>query len=456
MLTVGSLFAGFGGLDLGLQRCGCEIRWQVEIEDYARAVLERHFPGAARFTDVLHFPPADFGALAVDLICGGFPCQDLSVAGKGAGLQGEKSGLFYELIRILQQLQPRFALIENVTALLSRGMGEVLGRLAEIGYDAEWHCIPAVYTGAHHFRDRLFIVASSRSQGPLPKLELPARGTLAGSWEPEPEIQRMAYGIPNRSHRLRGLGNAVLPQVGELITRAIIKALPAAGGPGSDSVSKSARKLATWRADEYDWRTDQRCLLEGWQAFQASWPRSGIMRDGVAWRLPTQYPGYPEWSRQNEKTILPTPNASDGSRGPESKATKQKRGSGGVNLVTAAALWPTPTRSDSAGGGFYGNGSPKLQGAVSLYPTPLASDAKGLKSLYKNTLSLRGYVELFPTPRSRDFKDSGSVPHSRQADPGKDTLGQRVAREGSGGPLNPEWVEWLMGFPGGWSEVAAG
>ena len=164
-LTFGSLFAGIGGFDLGFERAGMRCRWQVEIDKYANRVLEKHWPRVARWDDITTFPPA-FGDWSVDVICGGFPCQDISYAGLGAGLDGERSGLFFEAIRVVQQLRPRIVVMENVAALLTRGLDRVLGTLAEIGYDAEWHCIPAASVGAPHIRNRAFIVAYSDDSGP--------------------------------------------------------------------------------------------------------------------------------------------------------------------------------------------------------------------------------------------------------------------------------------------------
>jgi len=269
-LTVGSLFAGIGGLELGLERAGMTVKWQVEIDEYCRQVLAKHWPDVPRWDDVCTFPPEDWTAeqLEVDLICGGFPCQDISTAGKGAGLEGERSGLFYEIIRIAGILRPRYLLLENVSALLARGLGAVLGELAQIGYDAQWHCIPAASVGAPHRRDRVFILADTKGKrlpqregsdtsGPgthsgagsngsgLPAGVLPhtnGRGILfeglgwqqeslsawretcwRNQWAVEPQVGRVADGIPRRVDRLRGLGNAVVPQVAEFIGRAIME-----------------------------------------------------------------------------------------------------------------------------------------------------------------------------------------------------------------------------------------
>lgn len=157
-MRIGSLFSGIGGLELGLEWAGLgHVVWQVEQDEFCRSVLAKHWPDAERFDDV-----RTVGAhclAPVDLICGGFPCQDLSYAGKGAGLAGARSGLWSEYRRIVGELRPRFVVVENVAALLARGLGDVLGDLAALGYDAEWHCLRASDVGAPHRRDRLFIVA---------------------------------------------------------------------------------------------------------------------------------------------------------------------------------------------------------------------------------------------------------------------------------------------------------
>ena len=163
MYTFGSLFAGIGGIDLGFERAGLKCKWQVEIDDYATQVLEKNWPNVERWGDVRTFPPDSSSKWKVDVIAGGFPCQDISNAGKGAGLDGEKSGLFYEIIRVARCVRPKAIVLENVAALLARGMGDVLGELAQIGFDAEWHCIPAAAVGAPHIRDRVFILGYANS-----------------------------------------------------------------------------------------------------------------------------------------------------------------------------------------------------------------------------------------------------------------------------------------------------
>lgn len=264
---------------MGLERAGLECSWQVEIDDYASRVLARHWPDVRRWRNVKTFVPdtaserrgawgprrtaarrerrsnsAWAAQWRVDLIAGGFPCQDISYAGKGAGLSGKRSGLWYEFVRIVRVLRPRYVLVENVAALLVRGLDAVLGTLASLGYDAEWHCIQAADVGAPHIRDRVFIMANSnpygtavvQSNGEKEKSEFDSsrrdnsqrlRENLARfqresgqvQWgldpanDPESGVGRMAYGVPNRVDRLRGLGNAVVPQVAEWIGRRIIE-----------------------------------------------------------------------------------------------------------------------------------------------------------------------------------------------------------------------------------------
>ena len=240
MLTVGSLFAGIGGFDLGLERAGMRVTWQSEIDEFCRAVLARHWPEVPRFGDVRGLTSSSLPP--VDVLCGGFPCQDLSSAGNAAGLVGERSGLWVEFVRLASELRPGYIIVENVSALLVRGLGRILGDLAEIGYDAEWDCIPASALGAPHPRDRVWVVAYPSSPGlqghrpgadgsaSAPRTGAPARGgrpgdarlTLGRTWRIEPDVGRMADGVPARVDRLRALGNALVPQIAQWIGGRIV------------------------------------------------------------------------------------------------------------------------------------------------------------------------------------------------------------------------------------------
>lgn len=230
-MTIGSLFSGIGGLDRGLEAAGHVVRWQVERDDYCRRVLSSHWPDVAQFEDVRTVGADTLEP--VECIAGGFPCQDLSYAGFGAGLAGARSGLWGEFRRLVGELRPRFVLVENVPALLTRGMGTVLGDLAALGFDAEWSSLSACAVGLPHVRRRLFIVAYAdgehgreglrravaRAFRPLQVIDgledsrARARARLA---DPS-ALYRGADGVPHGRERNRGIGNAVAPDVGRWI-----------------------------------------------------------------------------------------------------------------------------------------------------------------------------------------------------------------------------------------------
>jgi DNA (cytosine-5)-methyltransferase 1 len=213
----------------------------VEWEPYAQAVLRHRWPEVPLHDDIRSFhAPAGFA----EVIAGGFPCTDISTAGGKAGLDGEASGLWREFRRIIGEVRPQWVIVENVAALLYRGIGDVLGDLAEIGYDAEWHCIPAAYVGApidREGRDRVWIVAypnDRRFRGPRLSREFArelvgcppwrdcTRGGVPGAApdhaQGEPRIPRVADGVPNRTHRIAAIGNAVCPPLVAAIGRTIM------------------------------------------------------------------------------------------------------------------------------------------------------------------------------------------------------------------------------------------
>jgi len=234
------LFAGIGGFSLGFERAGMECVGHVEIDPYAQKVLLKHWPKVKLMEDVKNVKGTEFGQ--IDLLCGGFPCQDLSVGGKQKGITGERSGLFDEIIRIARVCKPRFIVLENVANLLARPdwFGYVLGRLAQIGYDAEWEIIRAWQVGLPHSRARIFIVAYSnecRLQTILEKYGnirqiLSKAPNLSNSYPYDQQITglgsyrgiRESDGVPNRTHRIRCLGNALLPQIAEYIGNCIMEA----------------------------------------------------------------------------------------------------------------------------------------------------------------------------------------------------------------------------------------
>lgn len=308
-MRVLDIFSGIGGFSLGLEAAGMRTVAFCEVDPFCRAVLAQHWPGVPIYDDVRTLTTTALrrDGIAVDLVCGGFPCQDVSFAGKRAGLEGARSGLWGEYRRLVGEVRPRFVIVENVPGLLSLGMGTVLGDLSALGYDAVWDCIPASAVGAPHRRDRVWIVAYADRQGQhdgaehaevggasepvahasgerdephrepgelavagrpaegqgdqrqrrrraadcrgqdVPNANVPRRaqsqwagealsgagsseppGPLGGGWGAwlsEPDVGRVADGVPARVDRLRALGNAVVPQTPALIGRAIMDAM---------------------------------------------------------------------------------------------------------------------------------------------------------------------------------------------------------------------------------------
>jgi len=287
------LFAGIGGFTIGLEKAGFETVAFCEIEPYAQKVLKKNWPEVPIYDDVRTITAERLvsDGIRVDVITGGFPCQDISVAGNQAGIaDGTRSGLWSECARLIGELRPRYAIFENVTNLLNGERGDwfkrVLWDISAIGYDAEWHCIPASELGAHHHRDRVWIICYPRREVLLEDSRYgewrDSKSVIGGEdaqgkrecdpssigrssqnvadalykrlqrgihrrqesqwesklghfrrsssthgqptkneWDIEPDVGRVANGVPSKSHRLKCLGNAVVPPIPELIGRAI-------------------------------------------------------------------------------------------------------------------------------------------------------------------------------------------------------------------------------------------
>ena len=308
-LTVGSLFSGIGGLDLGLERAGMEVIWQSEIDPYGCRVLKKHWPEVVNHGNIKEINWGDI--VRPDIICGGYPCQPFSTAGKRNGTDDPRH-LWPWVRQAISELRPKYAILENVRGHITLGLSEVLGELAGIGYDAEWQIVSANSVGAPHLRERVIIIAypvrelanatgigcvhrqpqiftakrwldalsligsgstnvahtnDSRNRAPTgrtdanraqeiqgwdnqpqsgfsrcsaemadttsQRLQRPIGQVIEGDrerlangsrewWQTEPDVGRVANGIPSRVDRLRGLGNAVVPQVAELIGRMVI------------------------------------------------------------------------------------------------------------------------------------------------------------------------------------------------------------------------------------------
>lgn len=225
MLTVGSLFSGIGGFDLGLQRAGMSIAWQCEIDSYCQRVLQKHWPHIPRIPNVKDVNRSNVST--VDVLCGGFPCLVVSQAARGRNVA---VSLWPEFARIIRDLQPRYVIVENVEGLLSRGrgFGDVLGDLAESGFDATWQVLRASNFGAPHHRPRVWLAGYPHGNC-QPDMLVDAE--VAGmsqfrrdqwSWADSPNGLGMDDGLPGRMDRVRALGNALVPQIAEALGRRIV------------------------------------------------------------------------------------------------------------------------------------------------------------------------------------------------------------------------------------------
>ena len=244
-MKVLDLFSGIGGFSLGLESTGhFETIAFCEFDKHARQVLTKHWPKTKIYEDVRTLDAKKYRG-SVDVVCGGFPCQDLSVAGKKEGFEGERSSLYTEMLRIVSECLPRYAIFENVTGLLTgesgRWFAKFLYDLAQVGYDAEWHCISASELGAPHHRDRVWVIAYPKREGlqrcvfegfNLQRKSKQAYAKLGNriipvgvNWETDGLSVSLGDGIPTRLARraVKQYGNTLLPAIPKLIGEAIVK-----------------------------------------------------------------------------------------------------------------------------------------------------------------------------------------------------------------------------------------
>ena len=246
-MRVLSLFAGIGGIELGLERAGMTTVGQVELDPWCRTVLAKHWPAVPQHDDVVTAPEwwTSTERPTVDIICGGFPCQPFSLAGKQLGINDPR-WLWPATAAVIRTVRPRYVLLENVSALVrdSWAFGTVLGDLHTLGFDAEWATLRASDFGAPHNRERVYIVAYPQGEhgqtrdrvdaggergSPLTTrglsgLAVHQRREQASAWlAREPRVDRLADGIPSQVERLHAAGNAVVPQVAEHIGKQIME-----------------------------------------------------------------------------------------------------------------------------------------------------------------------------------------------------------------------------------------
>ncbi len=403
-VKAGSLFSGMLGLDLAVERAApvTALSWACEIEPLPRRLIRARRPAARLYGDVRGLRP-----LPCDIITGGFPCTDVSVAGRQAGLAGEKSGLWREMHAVIQRVRPRRVLIENVRNLRTLGLREVLADLARIGYAAEWQTVQALAAGAYHKRSRIFIVAYPDEAGAPLLLGDGLRDDYAaaftqnraGIWRAFPCSPVIRSGdLPTdvRNARLTATGNAVCPQQAEPIARAML----GAGEP--------------WGSQ---------ALHEG-----PEMPFAGAMRGGFIYVRPVAVPEslamawHAAWCEANPVTVRAV-------------------------LPAGRSAYPTPSASEY---GSSQNGVNGVNGVGGENERPSA----GTPSL--STMARQGVLPTWPTPTARlgDMARGSSSVATAQArlDSGRSNLDDAMTvSTGVGGRfLNPAWVAWLMGFPAGW------
>ncbi len=229
------LFSGIGGFSLGLHWAGFRTVGFCESDEFCQRVLARHWPGVPIYPDIRDLDAARLRSdgIAPFLVCGGFPCQDVSLAGPGTGLDGARSGLWAEMSRIVGLCRPRWVIVENVPGLRTRGADRVIGDLAALGYASWSFVVGAAHAGAPHRRQRFFLLARDISAHPArARLEMRQRVSTRqahvlpterlGGWLAEPCVRRVDDGFPGRVDRVRSLGNAVVPALAAAFGRSIL------------------------------------------------------------------------------------------------------------------------------------------------------------------------------------------------------------------------------------------
>jgi len=529
-MRVLSLFSGVGGIEIGMERAGFEAVAFSEYDpkqkrQYAAEVLAARWPGVPNLGDITTIDLASLEG--IDVIAGGFPCQDISLAGKGGGVAaGARSGLWSYYADAIDAIKPRGVLIENVAALASRGLDIVLTDLYRLGYDAEWDVISAASVGAPHLRERMFIIA------------WPQGTALHGTW-PEPALSedwleeragvpRLAVGVEQRVARLRCLGNAVVPAVAEHVAGILKERLESDPNWAYQRGDVFTHDMSSDDLDRNGVPKYAKAAIFGILPPIAGdkLPRAGRMTNGhVVGRVrsaPQRFAKARALENMAESLrprpdgidgMWPTPVARDDGKTPEAHmAMKDRMGRKSITSLQVlskvdqprllATLLPTPTGSDATGGpGHATKGGMNLRTAAKLLPTPLATDGSkdpsGSLTKIIRTGSAVGRVNaetdrngndqvkatggggstrdsssgscssptdsptsqrLLPTPAVNASKNSTAPPAMWDRNT-PDVTVEMAKLEGytrenrPKGGLNPGFVEWLQGFPDGWTDL---
>ncbi|MDA0782404.1 MAG: DNA cytosine methyltransferase [Proteobacteria bacterium] len=372
-LKVLDIFSGIGGFSIGLENAGMETVAFCEIEPFAQDILNKHWPHTRVFTDIRILNSDTLlksGIAEINIIAGGFPCQDISCAGKQAGIDGNRSGLWKEFKRLIDELRPDYAIIENVANLRSRGLITVLQDLWQIGYDAQWHCIPAASVGAPHRRDRIWIVAYPNSKS---NIGLPCR--------------------EKTTHAMSGIGSKNI----------------------SDSNSAGCNNNKGTSTEENDPKGWQECSADSISG------RNIATGEGLSLHKTRPEKETKPTELQNSKTILAN---SDSTRTMGIGRTDNKASQKGGCKRTDGG------RSRSNDRGQHNAGENE-------------------KMAYTNGQGLQGYRQFEETCQILTQEEIGLFCRSRGIEQWG-TEPDTVPRL-KDGRLNPDWVEWLMGFPIGWT-----
>ncbi|HPA61608.1 MAG TPA: DNA (cytosine-5-)-methyltransferase, partial [Clostridia bacterium] len=389
-----SLFSGIGGLDLAAEMAGIETAAFCEIEPFPVEVLKKRFPGVPIFGDVRKLKRGDIDG-TIDIIHGGFPCQDLSQAGKQRGLEGERSGLWFEMLRVIHEIRPRYVLAENVRGAVNLALDTVYSGLVDEGYKVYPYVIPASAVGAPHQRERLFVVgvredvADSAGTGQLRAHQLAV-------------------------HRENGSG----------------------GGAGANDVIQSSENGGVAHAGGRRVGIGQKAEREGGRVMAVEGSGAGL------WPTPSVHGNYNRAGVSDKSgnglstavNLWPTPhrNCSNGAG---------THGDGGLNLQTAVSLWRTPDANCMMGPSSEERMAWKREKVMPISINDQVAEAE------------RG--SLWPTPCSRGDNSGGPVGlagGTRAKKKLDEHVGEDARKKLCSGSLNPAWVEILMGFPLGWTD----
>jgi site-specific DNA-cytosine methylase len=392
-----SLFSGIGGLDLAAEMAGIKVIGFCEIEPFPVEVLKKRFPDVPIFGDVRKLKRGDIDG-TIDIIHGGFPCQDLSQAGKQRGLEGERSGLWFEMLRVISEFRPRYVVAENVRGAVNLALDTVYSGLVNEGYKVYPYVISASAVGAPHQRERLFVVGVRE------------------------DVHRQYTEAIENTHSELLQGGSEQREMGRETSEGIASNTQFSSGtlwptPNCRDTRRGCRQFQLTHAVDLQNESD---------------------KGGTLW---------------------PTPQAVDGSAGgiisPDDTYVQKASGlfrkinrngtDGSVGLARMVKLWPTPTSTERSGINPNTGSGAGLSKTVQLWPTPRAQEpgrttegyGRGLQELVEG----KEQRKLWPTPKQFMYKDSIT-------DRNKGNIGEKV-----GGQLNPDWVEQLMNFPEGWTDL---